>query len=331
MEMNLRAPAEPCASDPLKAAVPLPFHYVLFPYGFPVHVKSNDPAVIRAAELSWGGCTQRFHKNPIEIRILISDLRNRRRPSTPYFRAQSNLLTIVADRQNFACCDLSAGFGFACLTKAAAIHSDYLRYHFLEAMAYLLLDTQYLVAIHAACLQFSGHGFLFVGESGAGKSSLAYACARRGWTYISDDASSLVRRHKGRTVLGNPRAFRFRPSVSSLFSEFAGPVKLRNGKPTIEVRTEHLPSIHTASECEVDYVVFLNRSKTPLSFASVSPVSREAALPRLFEQVWPAELPIHEERFQAVERLLDATVCELSYQDLDQAIDLLQQITRGVS
>jgi hypothetical protein len=316
-------------ADPLAAFVPLPFHHVLFPYGFPVHIKATDPAVIRASELCWGGTKARFRENPIELRFLITEGSTRRRqPAIPQFRAQSNLLVMVADRNNFACCDLSSGLGSAFLSKAAVTHASYFRFHFLEAMAYTLLDTRHLVTVHAACLEYEGRGFLLVGDSGAGKSTLAYACARRGWTYLTDDASALVRRRKSRVVLGNPRTFRFRPSISTLFPEFSGPARLRNGKPTIEVTVENLGTIRTAHECEIDFVLFLNRANSGVSDPYVERILPENALPRLFQQVWPPELPIHQERLETVENLLDAQLYNFFYEDLDQAIDLLQQLSR---
>ena len=130
-------------------------------------------------------------------------------------RAQSNLLAGVAGRENFQCCDLEKGFAFAWVTEAVVENTDFFRYHFLEAMTWCLLDTRHLVSIHAACVALNGRGMLLAGNSGVGKSSLAYACARRGWTYTSDDATSLVRRDRGRTALGNPRVFRFRGTAGS--------------------------------------------------------------------------------------------------------------------
>jgi hypothetical protein len=317
------------SSDPLRVSLPLPFQHVLFPFGFSVQIKSNDSTIIRLAEQSWGGFQQRFRDTPIELRFLVFDILTRRRPPSPCFRAQSHLLTIVADAHNFACCDLTGGFGFACITKSAVANKEYCRYHFLEAMAYTLLDTRHLVALHAGCVAKQGCGFLLVGRSGAGKSSLAYACMRRGWTYISDDASSLLRRRPGRTVVGNPNSFRFRPMASVLFPELQGPIKLRNGKATIEIRTEHLPNSKVARECTVDYVIFLNRQEHDPDPPTLERVTREEACRRLFqENVWPPELPRHEERLEAIERLLGAHLFELTYQSFDPAIDLLEQLVR---
>jgi hypothetical protein len=315
--------------DPLKASIPLAFHHVLFPFGFPTHIKSNDPAVIRAAETSWGAFKQSFGLPPIEVRFVVSEIASRRRPPVPSFRAQANLLTLVADADNFGCCDLAAGFGFACLTKAATTHRDYIRHHFLEAMVYTLLDTQHTVAIHAACVEFNGHGLLLVGDSGAGKSSLAYACTRRGWSYLCDDASSLLLHKKGRKVVGDPQTLRFRPSALPLFPEIKGRTTLRRGKPTIEIRTEKLRNLKVAYESTVDYIVFLKRGELNASAPTLLPVGHQDTFTRLSKNPWPPELAINEQRSQAVERLLSAEALELAYWDFNPAIDLLENFVRG--
>lgn len=317
-------------SDPLLASLPLPFQHVLFPYGFAVQIKTNDLAVLRIAEQSWGAFQMRYHDIPIEVRVLVSDVAARSRPPVPVFRAQANLLTMVADARNFAACDLTSGIGFACLTKGTVINRAYFRYHFLDAMVCTMLDTLHLVAVHAACVVKDGHGVLFVGPSGAGKSSLAYACTRRGWIYVSDDASFLLRRRTGRVAVGNPQTIRFRPSASTLFPELQGQPRLRNGKPTVEMKTELLPHTKTATDCTVDYVVFLNRLESDCDSPRLEPVARDEVLRRLFqENVWPPELPMHEERLHTMERLLTARTLELTYKAFDPAIDLLERVIRG--
>src|ERR1700719_4056852 len=106
--------------DPLLASVPLFFEHVFYPYGFPVHIKSNDQATLQAAEHSWGIFRQRFDEAPIEARYLISG-GPKKRCAAPVFRAQNYLLTMVADAHNYACCDLIRGFGTAWLAKATVI------------------------------------------------------------------------------------------------------------------------------------------------------------------------------------------------------------------
>jgi len=247
---------------------------------------------------------------------------------------------MVADAHNYACCNLTGGFGIAWLTKATVSDEDYFRYSFLENMALVLLEHLYLVALHAACVVREGRGVLLVADSGIGKSSLAYACARRGWTYVSDDASSLLLHGTGRTIVGNPQLFRFRPAALDLFPELRQDgilglrikAKLRKGKPTLEIWTESLPGIQLAQQATVDHIVFLRRDGQSNGPARLIPASREEALHRLLPDVWPAELAFHEHRRAAVEQLLEAQVCELHYCDLNAAVDLLENVVhRGLS
>lgn len=318
--------------DPLRASVSLPLHNVLFPFGFAVQIKTNQSAVMRAAERSWGAFLPKFRESPVEVRVVVSEYPFRRRPNPPIFRAQSNLLVIVSDAHNFACCDLNSGVAFACVTAAALKNLDYFRFHFLDAMVYSLLDTRHLVAVHAACIEKNGHGFLLVGDSGAGKTSLAYAAARRGWTYISDDATSIVRATQARTVVGNFQSFRFRPNALSLFPELHGTVALRSGKPTVEIRTESMPNVKVAPQARIDFVVFLDRQNSADASLAIEPVSHEYALRRLLQNPWPPELMLNEERLTALERLLEARLCRLTYAELEQAVDGLERVaTKGLS
>lgn len=317
-------------ADPLGVTVALRSKGEFYPYGFPVSVASNSLAVLAAAERSWAGFRKRFDERPVEVRCLVSSGTSRRCPPAPVVRAQANLLTGVADRENLWCVDLEKGFATAWVTEAVARDTDYLRYHFLESTAGCLLEMVHLVPVHAACVALDGHGVLLAGDSGVGKSSLAYACARRGWTYTADDAPELLRRDAGRTVLGNPRLFRFRGTAGELFPEFSGMRESRRGegKPTIEVRTEMLPAIQTAEEAQIDFVVFLNRRDAVNRRVELRPVSKQEALTRLFIEVWPPELKSLAEQRATIERLLDAELVELRYRELDSAVDALTNVVR---
>jgi len=321
------------AVDPLLASLAMPWKAEFYPHGFPVSIASNSPAVLAAADKSWGGAQKRFDERPLEVRCLVSHGSSRRCPLPPVVRAQSNLLTGVAGRENFQCCDLEKGFAFAWVTEAVVKNTEFFRYHFLEAMAWCLLDTRHLVSVHAACVALDGRGVLLAGDSGAGKSSLSYACARRGWTYTSDDGTSLVRRDSGRTALGNPRVFRFRGTAGELFPEFSGLRERRrgNGKPTIEVSTAMLPAIRTAAEAHVDFIMFLNRRDAAERRVELRPVSKLEAVNLLWAGVWPPELKSLQEERAAVERLLDAELFELRYRELDAAVDALESVVRRKS
>ncbi len=301
-----------------------------YPHGFPAVVRSNSPLVLAAAGESWSGFARRFEEAPIEVRCLVAESPAADCPPAPVFRAQGNLMTAVADAENYYCCDLRRGFGFGWVTQATAADTAYLRYHVVDAMIGCLLANLHVVSIHAACVALDGHGVLLAGDSGAGKSSLSYACARRGWTYCSDDGSSLLRRGAGRTVIGEPGVFRFRSTAGELFPEFRGLKDHRrgNGKPTIEVRTSSLPEIRTAVEAHIGSIVFLNRPGAGADVRLV-PMPASEAFARLSFNPWPTEPPSGDEHRAAVERLVEAPAYELRYRSLDDAVDRLEKLVRG--
>ncbi len=316
--------------DPLLAAVALPFRGLYYPFGFPAQIETNSHLVVKASEANWAGLMPRFDEPAVLVRVAVSERAVGECPDTPVYRAQRNLLSVVADRDNFGCCDLERGFGAAWLSSTVAEETEYLRYCFLEGMVCSLIESLYLVSLHAACVAMDGRGVLLSGDSGAGKSSLAYACARRGWTYISDDCSSMVRKRNTRSVIGTPDIIRFRENAAELFPE-VGVRKPRiraKRDPSIEIRTSEFPGVRTALESAVDHILFLDRSPRYGAGAQLTPYPREEARRRLDPGVWPSELASTPQREAAVDRLLTAPTYELKYRDLGPAVERLEELVR---
>jgi hypothetical protein len=313
--------------DPLLCKVDLPLRAVFYPLGFAFEIATNSAAVLDAAVHSWGHTKQRDSGPILRLRIGVTKGTSRNCPPSPVVRCQQNLLSVVADAGNQAVCDLNAGFAFAWLTEDAMCHANYVRYHFLEAVALILIATSYATPIHAACVSRHGTGLLLCGDSGAGKSTLAYACARSGWLFTSDDSSYLKHNSSELRIVGNSHQLRFRPSARDLFPELQGRgvTPRAEGKPSIEVPTAELPGIATAEETLVHHIILLNR--WPSAHAELVPLPRETAH-RYFEQYLPFPDKIRQAQSEALRTLCKADVYELRYQDLQQAVDCLDHLAR---
>ncbi|MGI8772577.1 MAG: HPr kinase/phosphorylase [Acidobacteriaceae bacterium] len=325
---EVHTPATCVKEDPLLADIELPFVGVFHPLGFSVEIATNCPDVLEAAEEAWRYGRKSFLEPPVELRIAVAPGRSRECPPPPVFRRQRKLFSLVADAENFMTSDLGQGFGFGWLTDATVQDRAFLRYHFIEGTVLGLLASSYLTPLHAACVQWNGKGILLCGDSGAGKSSLAYACARSGWTLICDDSSYIIRSRERRTVVGNPHQIRFRESATRLFPELQGlTIAPRpSGKLTIEVATASLPEIATAGESYIDYIVFLNR-RAPGGSALAS-LPKESAL-RWFEQaLCLGDEEIRTAQAASLHALLTAEVLELRYRDLDWAVQRLEMLTQ---
>ncbi len=311
--------------DPLLCNVELPLRAVFYPLGFAFEIVTNSKAVLDAAGESWRHCRPRDASPVLQLRIGVTPGVSGICPPAPVARGQQHLISFIADAQNHAICDLNAGFAFAWLTEDALQNHSYARYHFLEAVALVLISTTHATPIHAACVSRYGRGMLLCGPSGTGKSTLAYACARRGWVFTSDDASYLRHHASDLRVVGNSHQVRFRPSAKDLFPELRGRsiTPRAEGKPSIEVPTAELPGIVTADEALVHYIILLTR--IPSAYAELRLLPKEAAR-QYFRQYLQLPGKIQEMQAEAAKSIDTAEVYELRYQDLDQAIECLDRL-----
>ena len=321
--------------DPLEYTLPLPFQAEYFPMGFPLRIATNAKPALDAAAQMWSRFPQLFEQSAMRVNVTVGGDSGRTLPQDqperpPVLRGQEHLLSIVADRDNFATADLNAGFGHICVTQEVASDAAYLRYHFLEPLAYVLIAARHAAFVHASCVALDGRGVLLCGASGTGKTCLAYACLRRGWTFVSGDAAAVVgddHREQQRLV-GRPFEIRFRHTATRLFPELAKfPCVLRpSGKTDIEIDPQEL-GLASAVECRADRLVFLDRAEQSI-MSSIYTLSSEAARRELEEGICFGDHSVRERQGRMLDRLAELPAVRLRYSDVDSAEHVLRGLLK---
>jgi hypothetical protein len=305
----------------------LPLRRTFFPYGFPAEVHTNEPKLFELFEASFGVFEPRFDTQKIFIDVHLVESASTDCPPSPSYRLMHPHLVVAADSSNYSVIDLDHLRTQMVVSTAALRYPTYLRYFFLEGSAGCHITTRFTTPVHAGCVAFNGRGVLLCGDSGAGKSSLSYACARSGWSYIADDASFLLNRNGKRIVIGDCHKVRFRPSAAELFPEIAGhPITPRaEGKPSIELPTAPMAHINRRESVAVDFLVFLNRRHD--GPPELIPYRKKVARHYLRQVPFgsPESLAA---QYLSIESLLTAPIFELRYTDLDWAIERLEQLVR---
>jgi HPr Serine kinase C-terminal domain len=315
--------------DPLLYEFGLALRATYYFMGFPVEIITNSAEVLAAAQESWGMFHKIFSAPLIQIRIGVLPGSTDECPPSPICRGQRNLITQLANSENFMMSDTRQGFAFGWLTEAVVNNRAYLRYHFLEGTAWILLEALYLTFVHGACVELDGHGVLLCGDSGAGKSSLAYSCAQNGWKYLCDDATGLVRKGAGRVATGNPYQMRFRESAVELFPELIHQrvTPGATGEMAIELPTTTRQEISIISECSVDYIVFLNRfAALP---CGLTRFPKETAMQWFEQVVCYGEGHVREAHCATLRKLLAAEFFEMRYKQMDSALRWLENLVRN--
>ena len=312
--------------DPWMHDVELPHTGVFHPAGFPLRLATNSRDVMEAAHESWHYWEREYDVDPLSFRVVVEPEGELAGP--PVFRIYEHLVQVVSDRHNFANADLSTLLAAVHVSAKTAADHSWLRWFFVESMAYMLLVQRYLVAIHAGCVARHGKGLLLCGKSGAGKSTLSFACARAGWTYVADDCTWLLAHSRDRIAIGRPHQIRFRDDAARHFPELAGAVAQTrpNGKLSIEVLMDYFPQIATAQRCEIGGVVFVDRSSGVQ--ARLERVEPSAAVEALL-----TDLPTYGDEVNAVhERTIGALMAvpcwRMHYRTLDEALELLSGISK---
>ncbi|HUA20328.1 MAG TPA: hypothetical protein VMB25_16385 [Bryobacteraceae bacterium] len=316
-------------ADPVLSKAGLPLSRTFYPYGFPLELETNAEDVLQAAEEGWGAFLPAFDAAPVRLLLGVIEGEPEALPLRSAVRARGHLMSIVANARNFAVCDFEQGFAFGWVTPEVAADHSLLRYRFLIAAGTTLIEQRSLASLHGALVARNGLGVVLCGDSLAGKSTLAYACARAGWTFISDDGTFLVRSRTDRYAVGDSHTFRFRDDAPSLFPELAEfmPVIRPNGKIGIEVFTREL-AIATAAGCNVEHLIFLNRHHAG------APRLRRCGKERARE-AWEAHAIFGGEGTRTAQqqcylRLLEAGLWEMDYSDLEGAVARLEHlVARG--
>jgi hypothetical protein len=310
-------------SDPLQREVDLPFQRAYYPHGFRLDMASNSREVLDAAEENWGMYDPEYGDPPLTVRVLVqpgSEL-----SPQPVHRLQGHLYSAVASRENYALIDLDALFAYAWVTERTVADHAWFRWFYLDMLAGSTLAQRHCVPMHAACVERNGIGVLLWGPSGMGKSTLAYACARAGWTFVSDDSTVLPQNREDCMVTGKPHQARFREDVPRLFPELDGyATRARpTGKISIEVPMNALAGIRGAVRCEVQRMVFLDRGNS----GGLERIGAESALEQMMQNSYSYSLETQARHEKALRRLLRIPSYRLQYERLTDAVEALENLT----
>ncbi len=314
--------------DPLGYANDLALRETFYPLGFSLHIETNSPHVLASARLSWPRSDAAFPDPPLRLRVIVSGAgTNGGLRAAPVARAQNHLLTLVAGRDDFAACDMERGFAYVVVPEQTVHDSRHFRFYYLECLIYTLLTWHRLTAIHAGCVSDGKSAVLFCGKSGAGKSCLAYACARDGLQFVSDDAVYLIRNDPAGMLLGKPRWLRLKPSAVELFPELRAHTAALdvNGETVLELATTQISGLTTCESARGHRVVFLER-QPEAAIPSVEQLRPEEALDLLVRELPLWDREVSREHTASIRKLVAAGAHRLTYSDLGQAVEEVKRL-----
>jgi hypothetical protein len=213
---------------------------------------------------------------------------------------------------------------FGHLAPATVADMPLLQSRYLEAALGYLLECRGFVGVHAAAVARGGRGLLLRGRSGQGKTTLAYAAARRGLQAVAEDVVWVETARQ--RWWGRPWTFHLLPDARQLFPELAGlkPERQLNDEMKLVVDLELVRRGSTAPSAAAGAVVLLERQR---GRASALVALEPAAARREWDEGSAARESEPPAYGGAVDRLLRHGAWKLRLgDDLEAALDLLEPL-----
>ncbi len=317
------------ARDPLGRSVPADLVAECAPLGITLRFETNSLKLLDGFRSSFEQYGTTRGLPHFTIRLVV-DHSFTQSPPWPdmVVRGHQDFLYITAGTQNTAFADLSRRYAFGFLAPEMAEDSAYLRRNFIECLFFAMVTHGTGAThtyVHASAVAGGNQGLVFSGPSESGKTTLAYACARRGFKIVTDDVLYLRRNQNCLTAWGKPWRCRFLSDCVRFFPEFGRrPGEIRSAEAEItEIEVEdHLPG-GTQAQCQPKALFFLDRHHGPIE---CEPLKPDKAVQLLARDLICDAPRIMENHWQTWNQLAEQGSYVLHYdEDMDRVVEYLQQ------
>ncbi|HEX5689686.1 MAG TPA: hypothetical protein VFX76_06780 [Roseiflexaceae bacterium] len=329
------------ATDPLGHTAPLEYRAMFPLLGVPLEVRSNSPAVLAAAERSFGGWHNLERElvdasEPCVVSLVVhgditrtgaiycaSPTGEARRPFA--FRMHGDCF-LAGDGPNLLMAQRDRGMALGFVTPELAADEPWLRHHALELLALLLVSRRDRLPVHAGALVRNGRAILLTGPSMAGKSTLCYAGVRAGFGLLAEDVV-YVSRANGMRLWGVPWQIHLLADARERFPELANlPVtQLPNGKHKLAVETAQLGADRPRRYVERALVCLVERGAGYES--AIEPID-----PAIAVAAFTSDLEVGFDFYDGTREVAEALAAGGAYRlivgsDVDRAVALLKELT----
>ena len=295
--------------------------------------QTNDQGLAAAAEDAFAHypSVQNGNRPPLVLQLFVKPASSsipvdQQGPwSTPTYCTQQHLLFISLGMENTLVADLDQGYAFGILSSQLARERDFVRHTFIEAASLAMLGlARQFVAIHAACVSKNGVSVLLQGPSGTGKSTLSYACLKRGFQILSEDVVQVKVTARKLNLWGMPRRVLLLPETADYFPELSNwqTRQLINGEWKLIIDVDHHFPGQALFQAQPNILVQLKRSPEGcVRLEKCTSTDADAVL----EFIWSWEKPLDKNLICALRQHLQQPFYNLYLNDNpDEAVDLLE-------
>lgn len=286
---------------------------------------SNSEKIVEAADHSFAGFGPASPTPTPDLTFhLFEHPVDEPEPAPPRYRKDNDLVYQTTDGVSTLVADRRCGVAYGYFSGGVLANPAFFRWHFLELAFFVMLEPRGLMGVHGAALARDGRAILLRAPSGGGKTTLAYAGARRRFNALAEDVVWLdIERG---IWWGTPWKFHLLPDARRLFPELADhePLLQINGERKLEVDLEQVRAGSTTVSAQPGAVVFVERATGAAS-------RLERLDPAAAKSIWLTAVTGTETDFPNYHRHVDTLLSDNAYRlhsgdDIEASLDLLETL-----
>ena len=230
------------------------------PFGFQLKIVTNSKAVAAAAATLFAPFGSLSAGASPDFTFHLLELPNEGGPLTqPDFRLDGDQVWREMGEDTRLVASRATGLAEGYFTQNVLAVQPFFRAHFLELAFFWMLAPRGIMGVHGAALVHNGRAILLRAQSGGGKTTLAYAGARRRFQALAEDVVWLDWQRG--CWWGTPWTFHLLPDAKYLFPELSDyqPVLQINGETKLEVNLETIRPGSTTFSAQPGAIVLVER------------------------------------------------------------------------
>jgi len=247
----------------------------------PVRVRSNNVQVMKNAGVAlghWQNCKMDKKENfpELTVDIILQETDSGPPPDEYKFTHRyRDGIYLASCGDNLLLALRNSGKAIAYVTNDLLENVAAFNWFVVEALSLFLVTYGRRVPIHASAVTNGDISIAFIGNSGAGKSSLAYTFLKSGFGLLAEDVIYMGMGDDFK-VWGNSTRIHLLPDAINLFPELEGriPIKRPNGKVKIQIPISEFSNPEPVFAVDNMYICVIEPNHLN-NKSYIKPVSRE--------------------------------------------------------
>ncbi len=302
-----------------EAQTPFTEHYLMA--GAPGVISTNSESILAAARECFCLLDTPYCEPRLYLRFWV-DPKGATQPPwpKPFFRGLDHLIFAGFDRQSSILVDLRSRRAIGRFSPAMSADRAYWKAVIFPVLISIMGATVGITELHCGCVVKNGSGLLLAGRSQSGKSTLAWALARAGCGYVSDDRTYCSETDGRLAAWGLPTLLKLRPGASHWFPELkhAVPSTAPNGEPAFLIDPDHWPGISRLRRSDPRWLVYLERQEG--AAFDLTPMSPSDAANRLEADLIAETREAAEAQRRTIQNLVNLPCWRLRYGEPPQGV-----------